>query len=246
MSNQLFGFLNASNNSYKQHMESAGHTPFVMFAIEIAEKWHEVVTRPVAGDAAPFALMSSGLCNWMASVQLALSGEFFPVPPLCRATIEAALYAHVVAQNNKNLARWSTPPKDHRDKITAKEGIRALRALDWQDAEELEKEYEEFIAFGAHPNLKGIARQLSAQESSGITDMELSAVERPSGKTILPISMALSAGIRACQIHATTIGDVDFAAWASGTRTRLLQHLDDTFNAAMRGEANSGWGPAKR
>lgn len=245
MSNQLFEFLNASTNSYKQHIESAGHAPFVMFAIEIAEKWHEVVTRPIDGEAASFALMSSGLCYWMASVQLALSGEFFPIPPLCRATIEAALYAHVVAQNDKNLARWSTPPKDHREKITAKEGIRALRALGWQDVEELEKEYEEFIAFGAHPNPRGIARQLSAQESSGTTDIELSAVERPSGKTVLPISMALSAGIRACQIHATTIGDLDFAAWASGTRARLLKHLDDTFNAALQGSTNLGWVAAK-
>ncbi|GEM_PF-2700015 len=246
MSNQLFGFLNASNNSYKQHMESPGHSALVLFAIEISEKWHEVVSRPGIGNPAPSILMSSGLCNWMACVQLSLSGEFFPVPPLCRSTIESALYAHVVAQSDENFARWSAPPKDHRHKITAKEGIRALRALSWPDVDELEKEYEEFIAFGAHPNRKGIARQLSIQENSGVTGMELSAVQPPSGKTVLPIAMALSCGIRACQIYAITIGDVEYSAWASGIRARLLKHLDDTFNSAMRGEANSGWVPAKR
>lgn len=246
MSNQLFGFLNASNNSYKQHIESPGHTPLIFFAIEISEKFHEVVTRRVDGNPAPSILMSSGLCNWMASVQLALGGEFFPIPPLCRSTIESALYAHVVAQNDENFARWVTPPKDHRHKITAKEGIRALRALGWPDVDELEKEYEEFIAFGAHPNRIGIARQLSIQETSDGTDMELSGVQAPSGKTVLPIGMSLSAGIRACQIYAVTIKDNEFSNWASDIRARLLKHLDDAFNAAMRGEETSGWNPAKR
>ena len=205
------------------------HTPLVYFSIEIADKFHKILTRQVSGNPAPSILMSSGFFTWNSAIQLSFSGQFFPIPPLCRAVIETALYAHLIAQSDENFSRWSNPPKDHKKKITAKEGIRSLKKQGISFADELEREYEEFIAFGAHPNRKGISRQLSMEENNKGLETELVGIQHPSGKTMMPITMAINSGIRASHIYAITTNDETLAKWSDDIRNRLLKFLNDTF-----------------
>lgn len=147
-------------------------------------------------------LMARAHGAWLAGVRLGMSGQVVETYPLVRAVVENAWYALHLAKDPAPPARaevWLRRSDDAaaESRCATEFSIRNVRAthaaLDLRNEGALHEVYKRTIAFGGHPNERGVLSATARTEMGEIYTYE---VAKLTGKPLL-IEAALKAAIEA-------------------------------------------------
>jgi hypothetical protein len=117
-------------------------------------------------------LCMNALMQFNASTNQALSGHVVTVFPIVRSALEAACYAFIISQDDKNSAVWYNRNKSEEDLkkcrvlFTVANCVKFLKKIDVELAQFVGDLYTASIDFGAHPNPISVMTHLDTGQHS--------------------------------------------------------------------------------
>jgi len=183
-------------------------------------------------------LMARAHAAWLAAVRLGMSGQVVETYPLVRVVVENAWYALHLAKDPAPPARaevWLRRSDDAsaEGRCATEFSIRNVRAthaaLDAPNEGALHELYKRTIAFGGHPNERGVLSATTRIETGGIFTYEVALLtDRP-----LLIAAALKATIEAAVGALRTFRLVFPELFAIMGLDRDVEKLVDEHNAVF-------------
>lgn len=142
--------------------------------------------------------------SFLASIRLAMSGQFAEAYPVLRRAIEQAWYALHIAKDPSAPSRleiWLCRNEGAKEKTKCKQEFTivnvhaTLEALDHDTARHLKELYESLIDYGAHPNQLGVLINIAHSKTDEKIDYQVGILNPKPLPMIVTIKLAIAVAI---------------------------------------------------